>query len=148
MTQLHHISLFFLSLSLSLTTTLSLTFSLSPRPPVPSPLRNPEPVPPKLTPSQPLTPQSTNRIGNFSNPSNADLYNCFKTSELAPSRPLYVDCLSAIRLLPEDPTTGRFQYVENLHLAIPNPSPLTAIVPANLTTPTNFPASKPSEPAA
>ena len=147
MTQLHHISLFILSLSLSLTTTLSLTFGLSPSPPVPSPDGSSELVTPKSTPSQPLTPQSTDTIGNFSNIPNTGPYKCSKTSPFAPARPFFGDCQSAIRLLPQDPTTGHFQYVENLHIAIPNPTPLTAIVPATLPTFTDFLASKPSVPA-
>ena len=127
MTKLHHITLFllFVSHSLSLTISLPLTFGLSPRPPVPPPY-TPEPVP-EPTPSESLTPPSINPIDNSSNTSNTNTYDCFKTSPFAPARPLYNDCLSAIRVLPIDPTRGQFQYVQNPHLATPNLTPLTAI---------------------
>ena len=152
MTQLHHITLFFLllsllpSLSLSLITTLPLTFGLSPRPPVPPPY-TPEPVPPKPTPSESLTPPSIHPIDNSSNTSDSNSYDCFKASPFAPARPLYNDCISAIRALPVDRTQGQFQCVENLYLAIPNLTPLTVIVPAALLTHTDSPASKVPEPA-
>ena len=153
MTQLHHITLFFLflSLSLSVTTTLPLTLGLSPHPPVLPPYRSPEPVPPKSTPSQPLTPQSINPIDNSTNTSNTNSYDCFREppfAPFAPFRPLYDDCLSAISRIPEDPTRGLFQYVDNPHLQIPNLTPLTSIVRASLPTHSDFPASKISEPAA
>ena len=151
MTQLHHITLFFLFLSLpiSLATTLPLTFGPSPDPPVPPPYSTPEPIPPKSTPIQPLTPPSIDPIDNSINISNANYYDCFKTSPFAPARPLYNDCQSAIRRLPAELTHGRrFQYVENPHLATPNLTALIIIVLATLTTLIDFPASKRSKPAA
>ena len=119
MTQLHHTSFFFVLLSLSLTINLPFTFGLSPSPPVASP----EPVPLESTASQLLVPQSTFPIDNSFNASNADPYKCFKESPFAPNRPSYLDCLSAIRRLPEDPTPGSFQYVESVNLATTNPHP-------------------------
>ena len=129
MTQLHHIALFFLFLSiylpLSLAITLPLTFGLSPIPPVPPPY-TPEPISPTSTPTQPPTPPSISPLDNSTNTPNGNSYDCFKTSPFAPARPLYNDCLAAIRLLPVDPTLGRFQYLEkNPPLTIPNPTLLT-----------------------
>ena len=107
MTQLHHITLLvlslFLSLPLSLATTLPLTFKLSPSPAVPPP-----------TPTQPLT-----LVDNSINTTSENSHDCLKTSPFAPARPLYNDCLSAIRLLPTSTDLGLFQYVENPHLANP-----------------------------
>ncbi|KAK0507721.1 hypothetical protein JMJ35_009610 [Cladonia borealis] len=93
MTQLHHITLFFLFLSLypplSLAITLPLTFELSSSPAVPRP-----------KPIQPLTPPSISPIDNSTNTTKENSYDCFKASPFAPARPLYSDCISAIRLLP------------------------------------------------
>ena len=130
MTQLHHTILLclslFLSLPLSLGTTLPLTFELSPSPAVPPP-----------TPTEPLT-----LIDNSINTTNENSYDCFKTSPFAPARPLYNDCLSAIRLLPTSTELGLFQYAENPPLATPTRTAvLTVIALATLATHINFPAS-------
>lgn len=114
MTQSHHISLLFVFLSFSLIINLSFTFSRSPRAPVASPYGIPEPVPLESTAPQQLSPQSAYSIDNSSNFLNTDPFKCFKVSPFAPDRPSYVDCLSAIRRLPENPTSGSFQYVEDL----------------------------------
>ena len=148
MTQLHHSSLFFVFLSLSLTIKLPFTSGLSPRAPVASPYGNPEPVPLESTASQPLVPQSIYPIDNSSNASNNDPYKCFRESPFAPNRPSYVDCLSAIRRLPDSPTPGMFQYVGNLHVIIPSPISLTVTASVDLSIPSDYLAPKPSHPAA
>ena len=125
MTQLHHSSLFFVFLFLSLTINVPFIFGLSPSPPVASSYANPQPIPLESTASQLLVPQSRNGIDNPSNASNEDPYKCFTISPFAPNRPSYQDCLSAIRRLPEDPTPGTFQYVENLQLTTLSPTQLT-----------------------
>ena len=116
MTQFHHIRLFFVFLFFSLTINLPFTLGLSPRLTVPQLYGNPEPVPLESTASQPLVPQSIYPIDASANASETDLFKCFKVSPFAPNRPSYVDCLSAIRRFPEDPTPGLFQYVENYTL--------------------------------
>ena len=123
MTQLHQITLFFLFLSLypplSLAITLPLTFELNPSPLVAPPYSSSEPIPHKSTPTQPLTPPSIIPIDDSTNTTNENSYECFKTSPFAPARPLYNDCLAAIRLLPISTELGLFQYVELPPLANP-----------------------------